>query len=132
MVVDTSALMAILLAEPEAEAVLAALQASQVKLISTATLVEAKIVVARALGEPGLQHLDLFLQKAEIDPVPLHLEHVHWALRGWRQFGKGRHRAALNLGDCFSYALAMATSEPLLFKGDDFGLTDVAIALQAP
>jgi len=132
MVVDTSALMAVLLVEPEAEAVLAALQASQVKLISTATLVEAKIVVARALGEPGLQHLDLFLQKAEIDPVPLHLEHVHWALRGWRQFGKGRHRAALNLGDCFSYALAMATGEPLLFKGDDFGLTDVVIALQAP
>ncbi len=132
MVVDTSALMAILLAEPEAEAVLGALQASQVKLISTATLVEAKIVVARALGEPGLQHLDLLLQKAEIDPVPLHLEHVHWALRGWRQFGKGRHRAALNLGDCFSYALAVATGEPLLFKGDDFGLTDVVIALQAP
>ena len=132
MVVDTSALMAILLAEPEAEAVLAALQASQVKLISTANLVEAKIVVARALGEPGLQHLDLLLQKAEIDPVPLHLEHVHWALRGWRQFGKGRHRAALNLGDCFSYALAVATGEPLLFKGDDFGLTDVVIALQAP
>ena len=132
MVVDTSALMAVLLAEPEAEAVLAALQASQVKLISTATLVEAKIVVARALGKPGLQHLDLLLQKAEIDPVPLHLEHVHWALRGWRQFGKGRHRAALNLGDCFSYALAMATTKPLLFKGDDFGLTDVAIALQAP
>lgn len=132
MVVDTSALMAVLLAEPEAEAVLAALQASQVKLISMATLVEAKIVVARALGEPGLQHLDLLLQKAEIDPVPLHLEQVHWALRGWRQFGKGRHRAALNLGDCFSYALAMATAEPLLFKGDDFGLTDVASALQAP
>ena len=132
MVVDTSALMAILLAEPEAEAVLGALQASQVKLISTANLVEAKIVVARALGEPGLQHLDLLLQKAEIDPVPLHLEHVHWALRGWRQFGKGRHRAALNLGDCFSYALAVATGEPLLFKGDDFGLTDVVISLQAP
>ena len=132
MVVDTSALVAVLLAEPEAEAFLQVFQASQVKLISTATLVEAKIVVARALGEPGLQHLDLFLQKAEIDPVPLHLEHVHWALRGWRQFGKGRHRAALNLGDCFSYALAMATGEPLLFKGDDFGLTDVVIALQAP
>ena len=132
MVVDTSALMAVLLAEPEAEEFLRAFQASQVKLISTATLVEAKIVVARALGEPGLQHLDLLLQKAEIDPVPLHLEHVHWALRGWRQFGKGRHRAALNLVDCFSYALAMATAEPLLFKGDDFGLTDVVIALQAP
>ena len=132
MVVDTSALMAVLLAEPEAEAFLRAFQASQVKLISTATLVEAKIVVARALGEPGLQHLDLLLQKAEIDPVPLHQEHVHWALRGWRQFGKGRHRAALNLGDCFSYALAMATGKPLLFKGDDFGLTDVVIALQAP
>ena len=132
MVVDTSALMAVLLAEPEAEAFIEAFQGSQIKLISTATLVEAKIVVARALGEPGLQHLDLLLHKAEIDPVPLHLEHVHWALRGWRQFGKGRHRAALNLGDCFSYALAMATAEPLLFKGDDFGLTDVAIALQAP
>jgi ribonuclease VapC len=129
MVVDTSALMAVLLAEPEADSFLQAFQASQVKLISTATLVEAKIVVARALGEPGLQHLDLLLQKAEIDPVPLQLEHVHWALRGWRQFGKGRHRAALNLGDCFSYALAMATAEPLLFQGDDFGLTDVAIAL---
>ena len=132
MVVDTSALMAVLLAEPEAEAFIEAFQGSQIKLISTATLVEAKIVVARAMGEPGLQHLDLLLQKAEIDPVPLHLEHVHWALRGWRQFGKGRHRAALNLGDCFSYALAMATGEPLLYNGDDFGLTDVAIALQAP
>ena len=132
MVVDTSALLAVLLAEPEAEDFLQAFQASQVKLISTATLVEAKIVVAGALGEPGLQHLDLLLQKADIDPVPLHLEQVHWALHGWRHFGKGRHRAALNLGDCFSYALAMATGEPLLFKGNDFGLTDVAIALQVP
>ena len=132
MVVDTSALLAVLLAEPEAEAFLEAFEGSSVTLISTATLVEAKIVVVRALGEPGLQHLDLLLQKAAIDPVPLRLEQVHWALRGWRQFGKGRHRAALNLGDCFSYALAMATGEPLLFKGDDFGLTDVSIALQAP
>ncbi len=57
--------------------------------------------------------------------MPFGSEHLEWALRGWRLYGKGRHPAGLNLGDCFSYALAMASGEPLLFKGDDFNLTDV-------
>lgn len=129
MVIDTSALIAILKAEPEAAELLGCLSQPCPKWISTATLVEAQIVVISQLGEEGPPELDLLLGRAEIKSLPLGTLHVHWALHGWRHYGKGRHRAALNLGDCFSYGLAMALDLPLLFKGDDFARTEVKVAL---
>mgnify|MGYP002628403866 CR=1 FL=1 len=129
MVIDTSALLAILKAEPDATDLLDRLSQSGPKWISTATLLEAQIVVTNQLGEAGPAELDLLLSQAEITPLPLDTLHVHWALRGWRAFGKGRHRAGLNLGDCFSYGLALALEAPLLFKGNDFSSTDVEAAL---
>ena len=129
MVIDTSALMAILKVEPEALALIACLMQPGPKRISTATLLECRIVMERQLGEAGQAELDLLLARAEITAVPLDELHLHWALQGWRRYGKGRHRAGLNLGDCFSYGLAKALQAPLLFKGDDFAATDVARAL---
>ena len=127
--IDTSALLAILKVEPEALAFVDALQQPGPRHLSTATLLETRIVVERQLGPAGQAELDLLLSRADIAAMPLEALHVHWALVGWRRYGKGRHRAGLNLGDCFSYGLAKALEAPLLFKGDDFSATDVASAL---
>ena len=129
MVIDTSAPMAILKVEPEAMALLSCLGQHGPKRISTATLLESRILVERQLGEAGQAELDLLLIRAEITAVPLDNRHMHWALQGWRRYGKGRHPAALNLGDCISYGLAKALQAPLLFKGDDFAATDLVPAL---
>jgi|688.fasta_scaffold507754_2 ribonuclease VapC len=129
MVIDSSALLAILKVEPEALAFVDALKQPGPRRLSTATLLESRIVVERQLGPAGQAELDLLLSRAAITAVPLEELHVHWALVGWRRFGRGRHPAALNFGDCFSYGLAMALGAPLLFKGDDFTATDVAAAL---
>ena len=128
MVVDTSALIAILKAEPEAADFLRCLSRSELSLLSTATRLEISLVVEGQLGAAGLPELELLLSRAGIETVPFELTHWHWALQGWRRYGKGRHRAALNLGDCFSYGLARALDQPLLFKGEDFALTDLASA----
>ena len=129
MLIDTSALLAILKAEPEAEALIEALCRPGPRWISTATLLETRLVIERHLGEAGQAELEGLLASAAITAVPLEEAHVHWALEGWRRFGKGRHPAALNLGDCFSYGLARALEAPLLFKGDDFAATDLPSAL---
>jgi ribonuclease VapC len=129
MVIDTSALLAILKVEPEALAFVDCLKPPGPRRLSAATLLEARIVVERQLGPAGQAELDLLLSRAAITAVPLEELHVHWALEGWRRYGKGRHRAGLNLGDCFSYGLAKALNAPLLFKGDDFAATDVLAAL---
>jgi ribonuclease VapC len=129
MVIDTSALLAILKVEPEALAFVDCLKLPGPRRLSTATLLEARIVVERQLGPAGQAELDLLLSRAAITAVPLEELHVHRALEGWRRYGKGRHRAGLNLGDCFSYGLAKALNAPLLFKGDDFAATDVVAAL---
>lgn len=129
MVIDTSALVAILKVEPEALAFVHCLRQPGARRISTATLLETRIVVERQLGPAGQAELDLLLSRAAITTVPLEELHVHWALEGWRRYGKGRHPAGLNLGDCFSYGLARALEAPLLFKGADFAATDVAPAL---
>jgi len=92
-------------------------------------LLETRLVIERQIGAAGQAELDHLLAAAAITTVPLEDIHVHWALVGWRRFGKGQHRAALNFGDCFSYGLAMALEAPLLFKGDDFAATDVQPAL---
>ena len=95
------------------------------RLLSAASLVETAIVIEARVGEAGGRELDLLLQKASIDVVAVDAEQADLARHGFRNFGKGRHSAGLNCGDCFSYALARATGEPLLFKGHDFTQTDV-------
>ena len=125
MVIDTSALMAILRLEPERSVFLDAIEASESRTMSTATFVEASIVAEKSRGAEGLREMDLFLKTAGIDLVAVDSEQAHVARRAFSRFGKGRHRAGLNYGDCFSYALAVTVGEPLLFKGDDFGHTDV-------
>lgn len=125
MVLDTSALLALLLDEPEADAFRVAVEDDLTRLVSAATLLEAALVIEARKGEAGGRELDLLMQKAEIQVVPVDGEHVAEARRAYRRFGKGRHAAGLNYGDVFAYALARTTGEPLLFKGDDFARTDV-------
>jgi ribonuclease VapC len=126
MVIDTSAILAILFGEPEAEAFAEAIEQETVRLISAASVLEAAVVVESELGDPGARELDLLLYKAGITVMPFSPEHLAAARHAYRVFGKGRHAAALNFGDCFSYALSKSAGEPLLFKGTDFPHTDVA------
>ncbi len=126
MVLDTSALLALLLDEPEAEEFRAAVEEDTTRLVSAANLLEAALVIEARKGEPGGRELDVLIQKAEVVVVPVDAEQVSEARRGYRRFGKGRHAAALNFGDLFAYALARTSGEPLLFKGDDFARTDVS------
>lgn len=133
MVIDTSALVAMLSDEPEAERLEAAVEADAVLLMSTASYLETAIVIESRFGEPGGRELDLWLHRAAVDLVAVHAEQAHAARVAYRQYGKGRHPAGLNYGDCFVYALAKISGEPLLFKGDGFPKTDVvAVALTAP
>jgi ribonuclease VapC len=125
MVVDTSALVAILQDEPERRAFNEAIESAETCSMSTATLVEVSIVIESRYGAGGIRDLDHFIAKAGIILVPVDVDQAQLARRAFGQFGKGRHPAALNYGDCFSYALARALGEPLLFKGSDFALTDI-------
>ena len=125
MVVDTSALLAILLDEPERRAFNEAIDAAESRVMSAASFVEVSIVIESRFGAEGLRDLDLFIERAGIEIVAVDSEQAHMARRAFSRFGKGRHRAGLNYGDCFSYALAMVLGEPLLYKGDDFPHTDV-------
>ena len=125
MIIDTSALVAILYGEPEAERFTQHIHAANVCRMSVANHVELSIVVERQMGSEGLRQADIFIRRAGITIEPVTLEQGDMARQAFLDFGKGRHRAALNFGDCFAYALAKATGEPLLFKGYDFALTDV-------
>lgn len=125
MVVDTSALLAILQNEPErGEFVRRIVAASSAKL-SAAGYVETGIVLAARYGQAGVHQLMLFITRAQIDVVPVDEEQAELAVDAYLRFGKGRHQAALNFGDCFAYALAVQTAEELLFKGTDFAATDL-------
>jgi ribonuclease VapC len=126
MVIDTSALVTIALNEPKAELFEQCIVADSMRLISAATLLEVAMVLETRLGEAAGRELDLWLLKAGIDIVAVDADQIEVARRAWRRFGKGRHPAGLNYGDCFSYALAFTRQEPLLFKGDDFSKTDIA------
>ncbi|HEX4765912.1 MAG TPA: type II toxin-antitoxin system VapC family toxin [Lichenihabitans sp.] len=125
MVVDSSAFLAILLGEPEALAFRTALGGDATRLTSSASLLETTMVMLTRFGEPGAAELQALLRVADVQSAPFGPEHLGIAIDAFRRFGKGRHPAALNFGDCFSYALAKATGEPLLFKGDDFSRTDI-------
>jgi ribonuclease VapC len=129
MVIDTSAVVAILRQEPGAEGLLRRLTASGSRRISAASLLEAAIVIEAKSGERGGEQLDLFLARAQIEIAPVTSEQVQVARKAWRRYGKGSgHAARLNYGDCFSYALAHSLGEELLYKGADFAHTDVARA----
>jgi ribonuclease VapC len=128
MVIDTSALVAVLFDEPERRSFTEAIEHSERRSMSAATFVEVSIVVEARVGGDGLRDLDLFLARAEIEVVPVDLPQAQEARRAFSRFGKGRHPAGLNLGDCFSYALARLSDRPLLYKGGDFAQTDIAAA----
>lgn len=131
MVVDTSALVAILLGEPDADDFARALDEAQVRLISAVTRVELSFVIEGRKGETGRADLELLLRDGGFEIVSVTPQQAMIAIDAFRRFGRGRHRAALNIGDCFSYALAVTTNHPLLFKGNDFIHTDLRPALPA-
>ncbi|MGH8676014.1 MAG: type II toxin-antitoxin system VapC family toxin [Burkholderiales bacterium] len=129
MIIDTSAIIAILFNERDAKTYAQAITKADSCRVSAATFVEASIVVEAQTKNGGGSQLDAFLRRARIAIEPVTEEQAHIARQAFADFGKGRHPAALNYGDCFSYALAKATGEPLLFKGADFKKTDIPAAI---
>ena len=129
MVIDSSALVAIVRGEPESERFRRMMREAFPRLVAGPTAVEASVVMLSRFGEAGLTDLRGLLTETSVEVVPFTATHVDVAIDAFRRFGKGRHPAGLNFGDCISYALAKATGEPLLFKGDDFSRTDVRRAV---
>lgn len=125
MVIDTSALLAILLNESDAPAFAGSIEAAEDCCISAATYLEAAIVIDNRGDAVASREFDRFIRRAGIRVEPATPEQAEIARAAYRDFGKGRHPAALNFGDCFAYALAKSRDEPLLFKGDDFARTDL-------
>ena len=125
MVIDTSAIVAIALNEPDAAELELRIADDPVRLISAATVLETTIVLETRLGDAGGREFDLWLLKVGGEVVPVDAEQIDAARRAWRRYGKGRHPAGLNYGDCFSYALALTRGEPLVFKGEDFARTGI-------
>jgi ribonuclease VapC len=125
MVIDTSALVAVLLQERDAERVAQAIDAGSPRLLSAASLLEASIVIESRKGEAGGRELDLLLYRAGIEVVAVDQNQAEIARAAWRRFGKGRHPVGLNYGDCFAYALASSRRLPLLFCGNDFSRTNI-------
>ena len=128
MIVDSSAVLAILFGESDARRHAGAIMAASPCRMSVANVLEAAIAVERRGGDTAAHELDKLLETAQIELVPVTVEHLEAARRAWRRFGKGNHPAALNFGDCVAYALARSTGEPLLFKGEDFTRTDIEAA----
>jgi ribonuclease VapC len=129
MVIDTSAFVAIMLKEPDADSFLETIDAAATRLMSAANVVEAGIVLTSRAGPDARGDLLDLIRAIGIEVVPVDLEQANLALEAYRRFGRGNHPAGLNFGDCFAYALAEAHGEPLLFKGDDFSRTPIAAVL---
>ena len=127
MVIDSSAMVAMFLGEPERQAFRNLIVNSESRLISAVNVFETGIVLEAKGGIALAREFDFFLLRAEIDIVSTDAEQTELARSAWRRFGKGRHRAALNFGDCFAYALSKSSGEHLLAKGNDFALTDLEI-----
>jgi ribonuclease VapC len=125
MILDTSALVAVLYDEPEAARFIQLIRDAEVSRLSVANFLELFMVIEGQLGSDASRQADAFLRRAGVVIEPVTIEHGLLARQAFLDFGKGRHKAGLNFGDCFAYALAKATGEPLLFKGDDFARTDV-------
>lgn len=129
MVIDTSVLVAILLREPDAEDYAKAMEDAPLRLLSAVTRVELSFVIEGRKGEAGRIDLERLLTDGEFEVVAVTPQQAMIAIDAFRTYGKRRHKAGLNIGDCFSYALARATGHPLLFKGNDFVHTDIRAAL---
>ena len=129
MVIDTSALIAILFGELEASIFSRAIADDTRKLISAFNALETGIVVEARKGDAGGREFDLLLHRAQIEIVTMNADQAELARAAWRKYGKGNHRAGLNIGDCCAYALAKYSGEALLFKGDDFSQTDIQAAI---
>lgn len=128
MVIDTSAIVAILRNEPEAMRLEKALVADRIRLVPATCVLEARMVLVSKRGEHALAEIDLWLTKIAADVIAVDADLVDVATQAWLTYGKGRHPAGLNFADCFSYALAKRSDEPLLFIGDDFSKTDIQAA----
>lgn len=128
MVIDTSAIVAILRNEPEAVRLERALVADQIRLVPATCVLEARMVLISRRGEHALAEIDLWLHKIEANIIAVDADLVDLATQGWLIYGKGRHPAALNFADCISYALSKRADEPLLFIGNDFVQTDIEAA----
>jgi len=128
MIIDTSALVAILEQEPDANRIARAIATASDRMLSAANLVEVSMVMQVRRGDEGLRDLDLLLAKLKIEIKPFTAKQAEIARKAFRRYGLGRHSAKLNFGDCFAYALANDESAPLLFKGDDFAQTDAIVA----
>ena len=129
MVVDSSAVLAILFNEPERDSFSDALAAAGVRLMSAVNALETAVVASSRKGPYGARELDLLLHRAEFEVVPFTADHLRLAREAYERYGKGRHPAGLNLGDCCAYALSRHAGEPLLFKGGNFPRTDVVPAV---
>jgi ribonuclease VapC len=127
LVVDTSAAVAIVLGEPGSDELAVRLETALARLMPAAIRVELGIVIEARLWPAGQDVVDRFLRDAKIDIVPVDADLAARAMSGWRRYGKGRHPAGLNFGDCFTYALAERTGHPVLCTGDDFAATDIAV-----
>jgi len=129
MVIDTSAIVAILFGEPDQRRYDDAIEAARARLISAVTRVELSLVTEGRKGDAGREHLERFIKLIDAEIVAVTAQQAELTIEAFRRFGKGRHRAGLNIGDCFAYALAKSADLPLLYKGDDFIHTDVRSAL---
>jgi ribonuclease VapC len=129
MILDTSALAAIFFGEPDAALYTQLIHGADRCLISAANFVELSIVIEGQIGPDAGRQCDAFFRRAGIVIEPVTVEQAHLARQAFLDFGKGRHPAGLNFGDCFAYALAKITGEVLLFKGEDFKKTDITSAL---
>jgi ribonuclease VapC len=127
VVIDSSALIAVLCMEPDAARIAQAIESDPVRLLSAATLVECSIALESKLGDAAARELDLLIARVQAQIEPVTAEQAEFARQAWRRFGRRRHPARLNYGDCFSYALSRASGEALLFKGGDFGQTDIQV-----
>jgi len=132
MVIDTSAVLAIFLDEPDAPLFESTIDSDSTRLISAASVLEAAIVLGTRFGDAGERELDLFLHKGKVQIMAVTEEQAEVGRLAFRNYGKGRHPAGLNFGDCFSYALSKTSGEPLLFKGGDFAQTDVEPVALSP
>ncbi|EYR80462.1 type II toxin-antitoxin system VapC family toxin [Shinella sp. DD12] len=128
MVIDTSAIVAILGNELKAETLRRTIVADTVRLVPATCVFEARMVLVSQRGEHALAEIDLWLTKIAADVIAVDADLVDVATQAWLTYGKGRHPAGLNFADCFSYALAKRSDEPLLFIGDDFSKTDIQAA----
>jgi ribonuclease VapC len=127
VVIDSSALLAILFEESDAYAFASAMTNSAICLLSAVSLVETSMVAMRLRTPNPVTAFDNLIDKLGIEIVPVDREQALLAREAFRRFGKGRHKAGLNFGDCFAYALAKQTNEPLLYKGNDFSQTDISV-----